>query len=82
MLLQLFCVGLSVEYSSCFISVLNLEFFICYFDALMSLYAYELQQNLGRGLFERSKAVFLLWFILIIIVRPLSGTLSRFVSSV
>ena len=54
--------GLAAEYSSCFISVLALDLYVCCFDALLSrsllrgpnnLYVYELQQNLGRGLLER-----------------------------
>ena len=35
-LLQRFSVSLAVEYSSCFISVLNLDLYLCCFDALMS----------------------------------------------
>ena len=51
--------GLAVGYSSCFISVLYLNLYVCCFDAEMSrnpsrgpknLYIYEPQQNLGRGL--------------------------------
>ena len=33
---QLFSDGLAVEYSSCFISVLNLDLYVCNFDASMS----------------------------------------------
>ena len=62
LLLQPFGVGLAVEYSSCFISVLNL--YVCCFihdtlvsrcpsRGLTSLYVYEPQQNLGQGLFNR-----------------------------
>ena len=52
LLLQRFNVGLAVEYSSFFISVLNLDLYFCCFDASMlrgpnSLYVYEPQQNLA-----------------------------------
>ena len=36
MLDQRFSVGLVVEYSSCFISVMNLDLYVCCFDSLMS----------------------------------------------
>ena len=36
LLLQRFSVGLPVEYSSCFISVFNLDLYVCCVDALMS----------------------------------------------
>ena len=36
LLLWRFSVGLAAEYSSCFISVLNLDLYIYCFDALMS----------------------------------------------
>ena len=51
--------GLGVEYSSCFILVLNLALYVCCFDPWMSrnpscgpniLHVYEPQQDLGRGL--------------------------------
>ena len=57
-----------------------------------NLYVYEAHQNLGRGLLQRetgvspqyfitdgSKAVLLLWFILIVFVRPLPVSLWLFV---
>ena len=56
--LQCFSVGFTVEYSSCFISVLNFDLSVCCFDAQMSrslscgpniLYVHEPQQNLGGG---------------------------------
>ena len=58
MLLQHFGIGLAVEYSSCFISVLNLDLCVWSFDALMrspslgpnNLYVCEQQQNLALGL--------------------------------
>ena len=62
LLLWRFSVCLAVEYSSCFISVLNLDLFVCSLDALMGrnpsygsdnlMYVYELQQTLWRGLLE------------------------------
>ena len=36
LLFKHFSVGLAVEYSSCFISVLNLDFYVSCFNALMS----------------------------------------------
>ena len=35
LLLQCFSVGLAVEYSSCFISLLNLDLYVCYKPVLM-----------------------------------------------
>ena len=34
-MLQRFCVGLAVEYTSCFISVMNLDLYVCCFDSLV-----------------------------------------------
>ena len=42
LLLQRVSVGLAVEYSSCFISVLNLDLYVCCVGALMS-------RNSSRG---------------------------------
>ena len=36
LLLQHFSVGLAVEYSSCFISLLDFDLYVCCFDVLMS----------------------------------------------
>ena len=62
-------VGLAVEYSSCFISVLNLDLYVCCFDAYIlvrnpsrgpnNLYIYELQKNIGRGLLQRKTGKYL-----------------------
>ena len=63
---QRFRVGLAVEYSSCFILVLNLDLYVCCFDWVMSrspsrgpnnLCFYEPQHNLGRGLLQREIGV-------------------------
>ena len=35
-LLNRLTVGLTAHYSSCFISVLNLDLYVCFFDALIS----------------------------------------------
>ena len=35
LLFQRFSVGLAIEYSSCFISVLNLDLYVCCFDTLV-----------------------------------------------
>ena len=63
LLLPRFSAGLAVEFSSCFISVLNLGLYVCCFGALLSrspsaaeqhlMYVYEMQQNLGRELWPR-----------------------------
>ena len=62
LLLQRFNIGLTIEYSSWFISVLNLYLYVWCFCAFMSrspsrgpnnLCVYEPQQNLGWGLLER-----------------------------
>ena len=57
LLFQRFNVGLAVEYSFCFISVLNFDLYVYCFDALISpscgpnnMYVYESQQNPVRGL--------------------------------
>ena len=52
LLLQRFNVGLVVGYSSCFISVLNFDLYVCCFDALMSQKSCMFM-NLGRGLCTR-----------------------------
>ena len=35
-LLQRFSVGLAVEYSSCFISIMDIDLYVCCFDSLVS----------------------------------------------
>ena len=75
---QRFLVGLAVEYSSCFISVKNLDFICLLFlltGELEVLYADRITcmcMNHGRTQCEvaRIKPV-LLWFIQIVNVRPL-----------
>ena len=93
LLLHRFSVGLAVEYSSCFISVLNMDLYVRCFDALMSRsplrgpnnsYVYEQVERCGHVkpdyalqcfITDRSKAVLLLQFILIVIVCPLPVSL-------
>ena len=64
LLLQFFSVGLAGEFSSCIITVLNLDLYVCFVlmhwcveilhaDWKTLIYVDELQNNLGRGLLER-----------------------------
>ena len=73
-LLQHFRVGLTVEYSSCFILLMNLNLYVHCFDTLMNggpsrgpnkCYIYDSRQNMGRGLLQREAGLSpTKWFII------------------
>ena len=83
-----FSVGLAVEYLSCFISVFDIDLHVCCFDAVMDFYDRNYGEGCAhvklvkappdpppysqQFISDRSKAELLLWFILSVIVRPLS----------